>query len=40
MNHRAPDQRNLAGVTQVLQENDVEAEEKGADSPLDTLFLI
>ncbi|WP_428933118.1 VirD4-like conjugal transfer protein, CD1115 family [Lactiplantibacillus pentosus] len=39
MNHRAPDQRNLAGVTQVLQENDVEAEEKGADSPLDTLFL-
>ena len=25
MNHRAPDQRNLAGVTQVLQENDVEA---------------
>lgn len=39
MNHRSPEQRNLAGVTQVLQENDVEAEEKGADSPLDTLFL-
>ena len=39
MNHRPPEQRNLAGVTQVLQENDVEAEEKGADSPLDTLFL-
>ena len=39
MNHRAPDQRNLAGVTQVLQENDVEAEEKGEDSPLDKLFL-
>ncbi|WP_267128654.1 hypothetical protein [Lactiplantibacillus plantarum] len=29
----------FAGVTQVLQENDVEAEEKGTDSPLDTLFL-
>ncbi len=39
MNHRSPDQRNLVGVTQVLQENDVEAEEKGADSPLDKLFL-
>lgn len=39
MKHRSPEQRNLAGVTQVLQENDVEAEEKGTDSPLDTLFL-
>lgn len=39
MNHRSPEQRNLAGVTQILQENDVEAEEKGADSPLDSLFL-
>ena len=39
MNHRPPEQRNLAGVTQVLQDNDVEAEEKGADSQLDTLFL-
>ena len=39
MNHRHPDQRNLAGVTQVLQENDVEAEEKDTNSPLDDLFL-
>ena len=39
MNHRSPQQRNFAGVTQDLQENDVEDEEKGTDSPLDTLFL-
>ena len=39
MKHRSPEQRNLAGVTQVLQENDVEVEEKGEDSPLDQLFL-
>ena len=28
MNHRHPEKRNLAGVTQVLQENDVEAEKR------------
>ncbi|OEY83863.1 conjugal transfer protein [Oenococcus kitaharae] len=39
MNHREPAKRNLAGVTEVLQENDVEAEETESNSPLDTLFM-
>lgn len=39
MKEREPAKRNLAGVTQILQENDVEAEEKGEDSPLDKIFL-
>ena len=39
MNHREPKQRNLAGVTNVLQKFDVEPGEDETDSPLDSLFL-
>ena len=39
MKEREPEQRNLAGVTNVLQKFDVEAPEEQEDSPLDSLFL-
>lgn len=39
MKHRAPSERNLAGVTNVLQKFDVEPSEEDEDSPLDALFL-
>ena len=39
MKERAPEERNLAGVTNVLQKFDVEAPEEQEDSPLDSLFL-
>lgn len=39
MKHREPAQRNLAGVTNVLQKFDVEPGEDETDSPLDSLFL-
>lgn len=37
--HRSPKARNVAGVTQILQENDVEAKDQDDNSPLDQLFL-
>lgn len=39
LKHREPAKRNLVGVTQVLQEFDVEASEDDEESPLDNLFL-
>lgn len=39
LKHREPAKRNLAGVTQILQEFDVEASEDDEESPLDSLFL-
>ncbi|MGA3432595.1 VirD4-like conjugal transfer protein, CD1115 family [Lactiplantibacillus plantarum] len=39
MNHREPKERNLAGVTNVLQKFDVEPDKDETDSPLDSLFL-
>jgi hypothetical protein len=39
MNHREPKQRNLAGVTNVLQKFDVEPSEDETDSPLRFTFL-
>ncbi|ANI96940.1 VirD4-like conjugal transfer protein, CD1115 family [Lactiplantibacillus plantarum] len=39
MNHREPKERNLAGVTNILQKFDVEPDKDETDSPLDSLFL-
>lgn len=39
MKHRAPSERNLAGVTNILQKFDVEPGKDETDSPLDSLFL-